>query len=74
MELADAHSKIVQMKDTLTKVLSANPDSINTASMKTLEEDQSYFDSYSSIGIHYEMLKVKTNYCFLDCCKLKVRL
>lgn len=47
------------MKETLTKVLSALPeDSINTASTINLEDDQGYFVSYSSVDIHYEMLKV----------------
>lgn len=47
------------MKDTLTKVLSGRPeDSINTASTINLEDDQGYFGSYSSVDIHYEMLKV----------------
>jgi hypothetical protein len=47
------------MKDTLTKILSARPeDSINTASTINLEDDQGYFGSYSSVDIHYEMLKV----------------
>ncbi|XP_025423173.1 protein arginine N-methyltransferase 1-like [Sipha flava] len=59
-ELADAHSQIDQMKDTLTKILSARPeDSINTASTINLEDDQGYFGSYSSVDIHYEMLKDK---------------
>lgn len=58
-ELADAHNQIIQMKDTLKKVLSAQPDdSINTASTINLEDDQGYFGSYSSVDIHYEMLKV----------------
>lgn len=47
------------MRDTLTKVLSARPeDSINTASTINLEDDQGYFGSYSSVDIHFEMLKV----------------
>lgn len=47
------------MKDTLTKVLSAQSEnSINTASTIKLEDDEGYFASYSSVDIHYEMLKV----------------
>lgn len=47
------------MKDTLTKVLYAQPEnSLNTASTIKLEDDQGYFGSYSSVDIHYEMLKV----------------
>lgn len=66
MELADAYSKIAQMKDTLTKVLSVQPeDSINTASTLNVKEDQNYFSSYSSVDIHYEMLKVKQSSAFL---------
>lgn len=62
-ELADACNQIVQMKDTLTKVLSARPDdSINTASTINLEDDQGYFGSYSSVDIHFEMLKVNHIY------------
>lgn len=58
-ELADAYDQIIQMKNTLKNVLSARPDdSINTASTINLEDDQGYFGSYSSVDIHYEMLKV----------------
>lgn len=58
-ELANAYNLISQMKDTLAKCLSAQPeDSINTVSTIQLEDDQSYFGSYSSVDIHYEMLKV----------------
>lgn len=47
------------MKDTLAKCLSAQPEnSVNTVSTIQLEDDQSYFGSYSSVDIHYEMLKV----------------
>lgn len=47
------------MKDTLSKVLSAQPgETVNTASTINLEDDQGYFGSYSSVDIHYEMLKV----------------
>lgn len=47
------------MKDTLKNVLSARPeDYINTASTLNVEDDQGYFGSYSSVDIHYEMLKV----------------
>lgn len=53
---------MLQMKDTLTKVLSAQPDnSINTASTLNLEDDHGYFGSYSSVDIHYEMLKVNSS-------------
>jgi len=63
IELADAQSKIVQMKSTLTKVLSAQTENaVKTASTMYLEEDQSYFSSYSSVDIHYEMLMVKINF------------
>ncbi|XP_050428105.1 protein arginine N-methyltransferase 3-like [Adelges cooleyi] len=66
-ELADAHEQIIQMKNTLTKVLSTKTeDSINTASSINLEDDQSYFGSYSSVDIHFEMLKDKVrtqSYC-----------
>ncbi|CAI6351432.1 unnamed protein product [Macrosiphum euphorbiae] len=66
-ELADAYSQMLQMKDTLTKVLSARPEeSINTASTLNLEDDHGYFGSYSSVDIHYEMLKDKVrteSYC-----------
>ncbi|XP_050536017.1 protein arginine N-methyltransferase 3-like isoform X2 [Daktulosphaira vitifoliae] len=66
-ELADAHEQIIQMKNTLTKILTAKPgDSINTASTINLEDDQSYFGSYSSVDIHFEMLKDKVrtqSYC-----------
>lgn len=58
-ELAEAYSQMLQMKDTLTKVLAARPeDSITTASTLNLEDDHGYFGSYSSVDIHYEMLKV----------------
>lgn len=58
-ELANAYSLIAQMKDTLAKCLSAQPgDSVNTVSTMQLEDDQSYFGSYASVDIHYEMLKV----------------
>lgn len=47
------------MKDTLAKCLSAQlENSVNTVSTIQLEDDQSYFGSYSSVDIHYEMLKV----------------
>lgn len=63
-ELSDAYDQIAQMKDTLKKVLSARPeDCINTASTLNIEDDQGYFGSYSSVDIHYEMLKV--NNCIL---------
>lgn len=56
---------MLQMKETLTKVLSARPDdSINTASTLNLEDDHGYFGSYSSVDIHYEMLKVKNYLLF----------
>lgn len=56
------------MKDTLTKILSAQPNhSINTASTMNLEDDQGYFGSYSSVDIHYEMLKVNYfNLCIIN--------
>lgn len=58
-ELAEAYNQIGQMKDTLSKVLSARPaETFNTASTINLEDDQGYFGSYSSVDIHYEMLKV----------------
>lgn len=55
------------MKNTLSKVLSAQPrETFNTASTINLEDDQGYFGSYSSVDIHYEMLKVnKSNLIFL---------
>lgn len=53
------------MKDTLTKVLSSQQeDSINTASTINLEDDRGYFASYSSVDIHYEMLKVQGIYYY----------
>lgn len=58
-ELVEANNQIDQMKDTLSKVLSAQPgETFNTASTINLEDDQGYFGSYSSVDIHYEMLKV----------------
>lgn len=58
-ELAEAYNQISLMKDTISKVLSAQPgETINTASTINLEDDQGYFGSYSCVDIHYEMLKV----------------
>lgn len=58
-QLTEANILIARMQDTLSKVLSTQPDnSINTASTIKLEDDQGYYSSYSSVDIHYEMLKV----------------
>lgn len=59
-ELTNAHEQINQMKETLSKVLSSQQGhSINTASTINLEDDLSYYASYSSVDIHYEMLLVQ---------------